>query len=176
MVLPGVRQIRVFDSISAADCLAMENITCSNIRCCMSIGKEFMSSFGEEIRVLPRRAFWRKTRCQFWKDKEKIQRCQLCMDRVFPSWFGAGAVLEGEIGAESSLRRLGAALERICMYSFGKEMPTCALVPHGIGLQNFGACRLGKNKYREAKKSRCCSFFHDLLLSVQLFLRSNVHV
>ncbi len=74
-----------------------------------------------------------------WFAQNKVC-CQLCMDRVFPSWFGAGAVLEGEIGAESSLRRLGAALERICVYGFGKEKPTCALVPHGIGLQNFGAC------------------------------------
>jgi hypothetical protein len=53
-LLPGVRGIRAFDSISAADFLAMENITRSNILCCMSIGKEFMSSFGKEIRVLPR--------------------------------------------------------------------------------------------------------------------------
>ncbi len=92
----------------------------------MSIGKEFMSSFGEEIRVLPRRAFWRKTRCQFWKDKEKIQRCQLCMDRMFPSWFGAGAVLEGEIGAEPSLRRPAGALERICMCAASCAVKSCS--------------------------------------------------
>jgi hypothetical protein len=29
-----------------------------------------------------------------WFAQNKVC-CQLCMDRVFPSWFGAGAVLEG---------------------------------------------------------------------------------
>jgi hypothetical protein len=40
--------------------------------------------------------------------------------------FGAGAVLEGEIGAEPSLRRPAGALERICMCAASCAVKSCS--------------------------------------------------